>query len=56
MPGDIVIAYWHFGQQATAVLFAARTLGHPVLLYGGSFEDWWRHAGFPVEGPEAKWD
>jgi thiosulfate/3-mercaptopyruvate sulfurtransferase len=56
MPGDTVIAYCHIGQQATAVLFAARTLGHPVLLYDGSFEDWSRHAGFPVEGPEAKPD
>jgi thiosulfate/3-mercaptopyruvate sulfurtransferase len=39
-PGDTVIAYCHIGQQATAVLFAARTLGHRVLLYDGSFEDW----------------
>ena len=28
-PGDTVIGYCHIGQQATAVLFAARTLGHP---------------------------
>jgi thiosulfate/3-mercaptopyruvate sulfurtransferase len=50
-PGDTVIAYCHIGQQATAVMFAARTLGHPVLLYDGSFEDWSRR-GLPVEaGP-----
>ena len=49
--GDTVIAYCHIGQQATAVLFAARSLGHPVLLYDGSFEDWSRHAGFPAAGP-----
>lgn len=49
--GDTVIAYCHIGQQATAILFAARTLGHPVMLYDGSFEDWSRHAGFPVENP-----
>ncbi|MBK8594612.1 MAG: sulfurtransferase [Holophagales bacterium] len=49
--GDTVIAYCHIGQQATAVLFAARTLGHPVMLYDGSFEDWSRRAGFPVESP-----
>jgi thiosulfate/3-mercaptopyruvate sulfurtransferase len=39
-PGDTVIGYCHVGQQATAMLFAARTLGHNVLLYDGSFEDW----------------
>jgi thiosulfate/3-mercaptopyruvate sulfurtransferase len=36
-PGDTVIGYCHIGQQATAMLFAARRLGHPVLLYDGSF-------------------
>jgi thiosulfate/3-mercaptopyruvate sulfurtransferase len=49
--GDTVIGYCHVGQQATAMLFAARTLGHPVLLYDGSFEDWSRHADYPVENP-----
>jgi thiosulfate/3-mercaptopyruvate sulfurtransferase len=39
-PGDTVIGYCHIGQQATAMLFAARTLGYRVLLYDGSFEDW----------------
>lgn len=53
-PGDTVIGYCHIGQQATAMLFAARTLGHPVLLYDGSFEDWSRHAGFPVDNPAKK--
>jgi thiosulfate/3-mercaptopyruvate sulfurtransferase len=34
------------------VLFAARTLGHPVLLYDGSFQDWSRHGDqYPVENP-----
>ena len=50
-PDDTVIAYCHIGQQATVVLFAARTLGHPVLLYDGSFEDWSRHPNYPVENP-----
>ena len=50
-PDDTVIAYCHIGQQATAVIFAARTLGHPVLLYDGSFEDWSRHPDYPVENP-----
>lgn len=47
-PGDTVIAYCHIGQQATAVLFAARTLGYKALLYDGSFEDWSRR-DLPVE-------
>lgn len=49
-PGDTVIGYCHIGQQATAMLFAARRLGHPVLLYDGSFEDWSRfHPDDPIE-------
>jgi len=48
-PNDTVVGYCHVGQQATAMLFAARSLGHPVLLYDGSFEDWSRHDGYPVE-------
>lgn len=39
-PGDTVVAYCHVGQQATAVVFAARLLGHPVMLYDGSFQEW----------------
>ena len=51
-PGDTVVGYCHIGQQATAMLFAARTLGHPVLLYDGSFEDW-NARGLPLENPAA---
>jgi thiosulfate/3-mercaptopyruvate sulfurtransferase len=53
-PGDTIVGYCHVGQQATAMLFAARSLGHPVLLYDGSFEDWSKHADYPVENPSAK--
>ena len=53
-PGDTVIGYCHIGQQATAMLFGARLLGHPVLLYDGSFEDWSRHDGYPVDNPTRK--
>lgn len=50
LPGDTVIGYCHIGQQATAMLFAARRLGHPVLLYDGAMEDWSQfHPGYPVE-------
>lgn len=52
-PGDTVIGYCHIGQQATAMLFAARRLGIPVLLYDGSFEDWSSHADYPVEPTKA---
>lgn len=49
-PGDTVVGYCHIGQQATGMLFAARLLGHPVLLYDGSFEDWSKHsADYAVE-------
>ena len=52
-PRDTVVAYCHIGQQATAVLFAARTLGHPVRLFDGSFQEWGRRAELPVENPSA---
>jgi thiosulfate/3-mercaptopyruvate sulfurtransferase len=55
-PGDTVIGYCHIGQQATAMLFAARTLGFKVLLYDGSFEDWSRKADLPVNNPSKKLD
>ena len=51
--GDTVVAYCHIGQQGTAVLFAARALGHPVLLYDGSFQEWSRKPELPVEDPRA---
>jgi thiosulfate/3-mercaptopyruvate sulfurtransferase len=39
-PGDTVVAYCHVGQQATAVVLAARLLDMPVVLYDGAFQDW----------------
>ena len=50
--GDTVLGYCHIGQQVTAVLFAARTLGYDVLFYDGSMQDWSRHADYPVENPQ----
>jgi len=52
-PGDTVVAYCHIGQRATAVLLAAETLGYPVRLYDGSFQEWGRRADLPVENPGA---
>ena len=52
-PGDTVITYCHIGQQATATLFAARSLGYKVMLYDGSFEDWSKR-DLPVDGPAIK--
>ena len=49
-PGDHVVAYCHIGIQATAVIFAARTLGMDARLYDGSFQDWSKR-GLPVENP-----
>ena len=49
-PGDTVVTYCHIGQQATAVLFAARSLGYEAKLYDGSFEDWARR-GWPIAVP-----
>ena len=43
-----MVTYCHIGQQATATLFAARTLGFTVMLYDGSFEDWSKR-NLPVE-------
>ncbi len=48
-PGDTVVAYCHIGQQATAVVFAARLLGYPVVLYDGAFQDWASANRGPVE-------
>jgi thiosulfate/3-mercaptopyruvate sulfurtransferase len=47
--GDVVVAYCHIGQQATAVLFAARLLGHEVRLFDGSMQEWARDPARLVE-------
>ena len=52
-PGDTIVAYCHIGQQATAVIFAARTLGIKALLYDGSFEDWTKSPEAPLVNPAA---
>ena len=52
-PGDTIIGYCHIGQQATTMLYAARSLGYKFVLYDGSFEDWSRR-DLPVDNPGAK--
>lgn len=47
-PGDKVVVYCHIGYQATAVIFAARTLGIDAKLYDGSFQDW-ATRGLPLQ-------
>jgi thiosulfate/3-mercaptopyruvate sulfurtransferase len=46
--GDKLVVYCHIGQQATGIIFAARTLGYDAVLYDGSFEDWSKR-NLPVE-------
>jgi thiosulfate/3-mercaptopyruvate sulfurtransferase len=47
-PGDTVVSYCHIGQQGTTVVFASRLLGHPVVLYDGSMQDWSSNKRGPV--------
>jgi thiosulfate/3-mercaptopyruvate sulfurtransferase len=49
-PHDTLVVYCHIGQQATAVIFAARSLGYTARLYDGSFDDWSARGELPVEG------
>lgn len=39
-PGDTVVTYCWVGWRASATYLAARSLGLPVKLYDGSYEDW----------------
>lgn len=46
---DTVAAYCRVGHRASMLYFVARVLGLPARLYDGSFEEWSRAAGRPVE-------
>jgi thiosulfate/3-mercaptopyruvate sulfurtransferase len=49
-PGDTIVSYCHIGQQATSIVFVARSLGIKAVLYDGSFEDWVLK-NWPIELP-----
>lgn len=50
--GDKIAVYCHIGYQATAVIYAARSLGIDAVLYDGSFQDW-ASRDLPIEAPAA---
>jgi thiosulfate/3-mercaptopyruvate sulfurtransferase len=50
-PGDTVVGYCHIGLFTTLALLSARLLGHEVLLYDGSFEDWAGRELPTISGP-----
>jgi thiosulfate/3-mercaptopyruvate sulfurtransferase len=41
-PSDTVVTYCWVGYRASATYMAARSLGLPVKIYDGSYEDWAR--------------
>ena len=50
-PGDEVVAYCHIGYWASAVVFAARTLGLDARLYDGSMTEWAARGELPLVLP-----
>jgi thiosulfate/3-mercaptopyruvate sulfurtransferase len=49
--GDQVVAYCHIGYWASAVVFAARTLGLDARLYDGSMTEWAADEDLPLVVP-----
>jgi thiosulfate/3-mercaptopyruvate sulfurtransferase len=49
--GDEVVAYCHIGYWASAVVFAARTLGLDARLYDGSMTEWAADEDLPLVVP-----
>lgn len=46
-PGDSIVTYCHSGLRGSSSYFFSRYLGHPVLLYDGSYQEWSRR-GLPL--------
>jgi thiosulfate/3-mercaptopyruvate sulfurtransferase len=44
-----LIGYCEIGQQASVLYFVGRLLGRDVRLYDGSWDEWSRHADYPIE-------
>jgi thiosulfate/3-mercaptopyruvate sulfurtransferase len=44
-----VVTYCAVGMRASLMYFAARYAGIPAQVYVGSFEDWKRQSGYPIE-------
>jgi thiosulfate/3-mercaptopyruvate sulfurtransferase len=49
--GDQIVAYCHIGYWASAVVFAARTLGLDARLYDGSMTEWAADEELPLNTP-----
>lgn len=47
-PGATIVTYCHIGQQATVPYFVARMLGYDAKLFDGSYEEWAKADGAPV--------
>jgi thiosulfate/3-mercaptopyruvate sulfurtransferase len=45
-----VVSYCHIGMQASWMYLTLRVLGRDVRMFDGSFDEWSRDAGLPVEG------
>jgi len=48
-PGKLVVTYCRTGVQASFLYFVARYLGYDTKMYDGSFAEWSRLAGMPIE-------
>ena len=48
-PGDRVVTYCFIGQQASALYLVSRYLGYDTRLYDGSWLEWGRLMGVPIE-------
>jgi thiosulfate/3-mercaptopyruvate sulfurtransferase len=50
-PNQSVVTYCAVGMRASLMYWAARTVGIPARVYVGSWQDWRRDSGNPVDKP-----